>query len=397
METSTNITTNLTSNSSLDNSSTFIYPASPIGPEFFKAYNIYLYLMIVFGVLGNFIVLVVFIRHPPSNSTDWFILFITIYDFISSLLNVPVYATFTNGYWRVYGTTILCRLHMFLSQSLVLSSAFLISGLALDRYLKICRQLTSFSKRRARNVCLLISIVTAFLSTPCFVMYENRAGRCVSIVMDKTLFAYYLMVFLIFIFATAVVVLSYFKVTKAVKISEENVLRHTGHIGHSGHNGHTVDDMTNKALVCCLPSYRKNRVAPSTTATLRSGLFRDTIIAASSIEPSCNSGSVPTVMDKDRLQVPKQPNKSPRVTSTSGHIVEPTSNNSLTPSTILSERKSKDARLISLRTTKISFLHLRAKCVEATQPKTDMTSEDKSTHKEVEPAQIKADYADVKK
>lgn len=189
-------------------------------------YHIFLYVMISLGVPGNLLVLIVFIKHHPSTTTDWFILFITTCDFITSLINVPVYATFMNGLWRYFGNDIICKLHMFISQSLVLSSAFLIGGLALDRYIKVCRPVTLFSKSRARNVCLLISISTTLLSIPCFIMYENRQGLCQPVVMGTGLFIYYMLVFLIFLISTGVVVFSYTKVTKETRESERRMARH---------------------------------------------------------------------------------------------------------------------------------------------------------------------------
>ena len=350
MENTSSIITNLMDNASEEvNNGTIVYPISPIGPEFYDAYNIYLYLMMIFGVVGNTFVLLVFLQNPPSNTTDWFILAITVCDFISSFVNVPVYATFTNGYWRKYGTTFICRFHMFLSQSIVLSSSFLICGLALDRYIKVCKQLPSFTTARARTVCLLISVSTTALSTPCFVIYENRAGRCISIVMDRTLFAYYFLVFLIFIFATFVVVFSYCKVTRAVMESEANIARHTER---------TDIDERNKPRCCrwwCMPSYRNNRVAPSIPTVTRSGLFKDTLFPTS-CDPS--SGHSISERNEDNLQVPKSFNPRRHKFSSSRQSLktfsESTDNQMHSRTTSynhLNQRKSS-----SLRTTKISFL-----------------------------------------
>ncbi|XP_060579453.1 alpha-2Db adrenergic receptor-like [Ruditapes philippinarum] len=327
---------------------TFFYTPSPIGPDFFTAYNIYLYLMITLGVLGNLIVLAVFLCNRPSNTTDWFILAITICDFISSAVNIPVYATFTNGYWRVYGTTLICRLHMFLSQSIVLSSAFLICGLALDRYLKICRRLSSFTTTRARNACFLITASTTLLSIPSYVMYENRAGRCVSIVMNSTLFSYYFFVFMIFVFATIVVVFSYWKVTKAVVFSESNIARHT--MNRNTENGYST-------FCCCFSS--NNRVVPaqSTSNMSRSGLFKDTVV-----NTTCEQSSsiAHTENDKDHLNVtrPKDTtaaNLQGQVTTVSGQFADKTYNKNQH----ISAKTDKQSQLhnsASLRTTKISFL-----------------------------------------
>lgn len=189
-------------------------------------YNTYLYLMIILGVLGNLLVLVVFIKHHPSTTTDWFILFITTCDFITSFINVPVYVSLTNGLWEHFGNNIICKVHMFISQSLVLSSAFLICGLALDRYIKVCKPMASFSKAKALIVCLLISLSTCVLSTPCIVLFEDRQGSCRSVEAEPSLVAYYLLVFLTFVFSTGVVVFSYTHVTRKIRNSERTIASH---------------------------------------------------------------------------------------------------------------------------------------------------------------------------
>ena len=110
---------------------------NPITPDILAAYNAYLYIVIALGIPGNIIVLTVFIYQRTLNTTEWFILFITLYDLLSSMFNVPVYVSFTNGIWKYYGTEFICQFHMFFSQSVVLSSTFLITGLAIDRYWKM--------------------------------------------------------------------------------------------------------------------------------------------------------------------------------------------------------------------------------------------------------------------
>ena len=344
MDNTSIINTNPTDNSSEQvGNMTIPYLLAMIGREFFNVYNIYLYLMIIFGVVGNVIVLLVFLNNRPSTTTDWFILSITVCDFISSFVNVPVYSTFTNGYWNIYGTTLICRLHMFLSQSIVLSSSFLICGLALDRYLTICKHLSSFTTTRARNVCLSITVLTTVLSTPSFVMYENRRGKCEAIIMNKTLFLYYLFVFLIFVFATFVVVFSYCKVTKAVIASETNIARHSGNYELNRRNKHFC-------CCCCFPYKRTNTVAPSTITTSRNELFRGS---------SSSSRNTPTQRENYRLEVPRPKHirtiTHGQVTSVSGQMPELVTEDNQMCNRV-SDSHTRQRKSASLRTTKISFL-----------------------------------------
>ena len=180
-------------------------------------YNCYLYLMIILGLSGNCVVLFVFYKLPPSATADWFIFSITLCDLATSVINVPIYVSFTNGLWKYFGSNVACKLHMTLSQSFVLSSVFLICGLAADRYFKICKPLTSYPVKRARNICVLISMVTFLLSLPCIFMWENKEMHCKLASNGYGVFAYYFFVFLTFAFATSVVVVSYSKVLQKVR------------------------------------------------------------------------------------------------------------------------------------------------------------------------------------
>ena len=102
------------------NSTSISIPSTQIS-GLLMTYNVYLVVSMVLGILGNLLVLVVYIKNGASRNTDWFIIFITVYDFISSTLNVPVYLTFTTGLWRHYGNDVICKVHMLFSQSTVLS------------------------------------------------------------------------------------------------------------------------------------------------------------------------------------------------------------------------------------------------------------------------------------
>lgn len=196
-------------------------------PEIIQAYNIYLYIMITLGVPGNFLVIFIFLKHHPSTTTDWFILGITTCDFVTSLINVPIYVTFTNGIWKLYGNNILCQLHMFVGQSLVFCSSFLVAGLAMDRYLKVCKPtITSFSKTKARNSCFIMNIFTTLLSIPCFVMYQNSNNTCQPVANVVKINIYYIIVLLIFVIAAGIVVFSYVSVAKVIKQSDATMWRH---------------------------------------------------------------------------------------------------------------------------------------------------------------------------
>ena len=192
------------------------------------AYNAYLSCTIAFGVPGNLLVLLVYLKHGPARGTDSFIIFITFYDFITTFINVPVYLTFTTGTWKYYGNDIICKVHMFLSQTVVLSSAFIICGLAIERYHAVCKsKLAKLSK--SRNTCLVISATAAVFSAPCFAFYENKEMHCKTVsqrLLLIMLVIYYTIVLLSFLIVIVTLTYTYFKITATINRSQQSMRKH---------------------------------------------------------------------------------------------------------------------------------------------------------------------------
>lgn len=260
----TTLCVNLTNVTSCHSNSSGSFPRGfTIDKDVLAAYNLFLYLMISLGVPGNFLVIVVFVKHPPSTSTDWFLLFITTFDFISSLVHTPIYVTFTNGVWKLYSSDVICKLHMLFSQAIILSSSFLICGLALDRYFKVCRPNSRLvTKINAKRCCIVISVVMFLLSIPTYTIYENVNGTCKTISMHRGVFAYYFMVFLSFVLATLTFIVAYVNVARTIIGSEKNVRRH-GDVG-----GTRKHDFGWCLCWFCKGSCMYNRVEPSYASSL---------------------------------------------------------------------------------------------------------------------------------
>ncbi|MEW8545655.1 MAG: 7 transmembrane receptor [Candidatus Thiodiazotropha sp.] len=193
-------------------------------------YNIFLTITVALGLPGNFLVLLVYFHTETRTSTDWFIIFITIYDFLSSLLNVPVYLTFTTGLWPRFGNDIICKAHMVISQTVVFSSAFLIGCLALERFHRVCRPTEKQLKDTVtRNICLSVSAAAFIISLPCVVFYDNSLGSCNTAqnkLIRSLLIGYYMIALLTFIAVFAILVFSYCKIGLTIAKSMAKVDRH---------------------------------------------------------------------------------------------------------------------------------------------------------------------------
>lgn len=229
-ETMDNTTVSITDNTTDNINTTFNVGLLTETLDILLAYDAYLCISMVLSFMGNLLVLVVYSKTGTNNSTDWFLIFITIYDFVSSFLNVPVYLTLTTGLWQQFGNDVICKIHRVFSQSTVLSSAILIGGLALERYFKVCRPRTRISKICSRNICIAISTVTFVLSLPVVPFFDNSSGLCKK-VEDAFLlqlhFIYYAAFVLVFLVLFFVVIFSYSSIAYTILRSTANLERHS--------------------------------------------------------------------------------------------------------------------------------------------------------------------------
>ena len=229
------------------------------------AYTIYLSLIIALGVPGNLLVLFVYLKNRAVTSTDWFIIFITFYDLISSSINVPIYLTFITGAWKLYGSDVICKLHMFLSQSVVLSSTFLICGIAFERYCKVCQSSRSkLTPGKSRNICLVVCLISVVFSTPTFAFFRNSHNRCISAnegLLNTLMNIYYTAVFLTFVIAIGILLFSYSKIAKAIFQSELNLRKHL----HTKHENITQSALKEcfRSTFCC----NTNKIYPTLQST----------------------------------------------------------------------------------------------------------------------------------
>ena len=225
------------------------------------AYNVYLSATITFGVPGNILVLLIYLKSGAVTSADWFIIFISIYDLISSLISVPIYLTFSSGTWIYYGNDVICKLHRFISQSAVLSSTFLICGLAIERYYKVCRpKSTTFTSAKSKRTCLAISVIATVFSLPCFILFQNRQMHCGSVtegVLVNVLMAYYTGMLLSYLSAVVILIYTYSRIAVAILKSQLNLLDHKHNLS-GGQLPNRKYQICAFLAICC----RENKIYP---------------------------------------------------------------------------------------------------------------------------------------
>ena len=119
---------------------------------------------------------------------------------------------------------------MTLSQSTAIASAFLIDGLALERYFKVCRPTTTdLSKDGSRNVCISVSVTTFVLSAPCIVFYDDTRGTCYAVRDDTIILiisVYYMVFKIVFIIIIVMLLFCYINIALTVLRSKEKLAKY---------------------------------------------------------------------------------------------------------------------------------------------------------------------------
>jgi hypothetical protein len=227
LENKTNMNTSNQDEDQIGNNTnpSFIYPIIPdIAINMFIAY---LSVVIVIGILGNGLILAMYISHKNKMATDWYFIFVAIFDLAMCVCGVPVQLSFQTKTWYRLGSDAVCRGYYFLTQSLTVSSMLILCLIAVERYIKLCKpSRRSLTAAGARKACTLLCAITAVVSLPAGVIHgTNEVGRCaVKPVYDKGhpfTRAYYLALLVAFIFMFVIVGVSYTFVGMAIFKNEK--------------------------------------------------------------------------------------------------------------------------------------------------------------------------------
>ena len=231
----------------------------------YLAYNIYLSICMILGLsLNSFVILVQF-RSGDKTSSDWFIVFINLYDFLISSLIIPIFLTYSTGLWKLYGNDVICKVHMTLCHFTIFSSAFLIVGLALERYFKVCKPTRfNLSRRFSRNLCIHMSIATFTFSLPSAFIYDNSSGDCelMSTGLIPQIFKfYYLLNTIVFVISFAIVIFSYSNIAVVIMKSKVNIAKYSSVTDNDHAKNKYMHYIT---LLCCEQRNYNTKTSEST-------------------------------------------------------------------------------------------------------------------------------------
>ncbi|KAH3788495.1 hypothetical protein DPMN_166639 [Dreissena polymorpha] len=134
--------------------------------------SVFIGLEIVAGLIGNAIVLYVFLRHYHHCNFRYFVLCIAFNDILSVFTIMPAEIA-TQLYWYIYPLhESFCKIKAFLNAFTISVEAFCLCAVALDRYRKLCAP-HSWQIRpvHAFRICIIILMFSVGLSSPGAVLW----------------------------------------------------------------------------------------------------------------------------------------------------------------------------------------------------------------------------------
>lgn len=128
----------------------------------------------VLGFLGNILVLYVFLLHYHKCNFRYFVLALSVVDFISTLTALPG-EIIVQTHWYMFPSDVLCRIKTFFNMFTVISEALCLMSIAVDRYRKVCQPLAwQIHISTTKFICLANYLFGLFLSLPVLIAAGNR-------------------------------------------------------------------------------------------------------------------------------------------------------------------------------------------------------------------------------
>ncbi|XP_048733489.1 cholecystokinin receptor type A-like [Ostrea edulis] len=189
---------------------------------------VYLATLILFGVPGNLTVLFVYLFKFESSTHRTFIVALAIIDLVGCVVCMPFEIIEMNFQYTFYAVGA-CKFFRFNNTFIALTSIFVIIGLSVDRYRRVCKplktQMTVFTAKIACGIAVLLAILLSWpilflLGTRHVKLPYNVTGYDCS-TDDKYRSTIYPMVhnavlFLIFVFAIVLLMVIYILIARKI-------------------------------------------------------------------------------------------------------------------------------------------------------------------------------------
>ena len=132
----------------------------------------------ILGMPGNILVVLVHIGIKDKCVTDWMIFYLAVCDLLS-LIVLPSFVCQLLGYWSIGFPDILCKLHLWNSNSVSMCSYLFCACTAMERFVKVCLSRDLFTIRQAELIWVPICAVCYGVGILSFLTVGNNPnGHC---------------------------------------------------------------------------------------------------------------------------------------------------------------------------------------------------------------------------
>lgn len=135
---------------------------------------VYTAIMMILGLPGNMIVFYVYFFKWRQSTSRVFILFIAALDMVNCATTLPM-EIFIMRYSVKLDRPFLCKVTRFSTFTMNSASAIILVGIAIDRFIHICRPHSrSFSAKTSMHICIGSIVIATCLTWPSFLLYGTR-------------------------------------------------------------------------------------------------------------------------------------------------------------------------------------------------------------------------------
>ncbi|CAI9715918.1 neuromedin-U receptor 1-like isoform X3 [Octopus vulgaris] len=137
---------------------------------------LYLAFLMIIGIFGNSLVLYVYSYRFKRSSSVYFIISLGIFDLLACVIAIPVEIYDIQHKYTFY-SPIACTLVRYCGSFVQYSSVYLLVGVAIDRYIKICYPLKMISPKKIKWMCVGAAIAGVISSSPTFLLYGIKKEK----------------------------------------------------------------------------------------------------------------------------------------------------------------------------------------------------------------------------
>ncbi|XP_046375916.1 orexin receptor type 2-like [Haliotis rufescens] len=137
---------------------------------------LYIGVLMIVGFIGNAMVVYVFIFKFRRGTQNFLITCLAIFDLISCMIAMPTEIVDVR-YFYMFNSVFACKLLTFVTTFCAMCSVFTLLGIAIDRYIKVCRPLTNQVKVKHVKIWIVVVVFVALgFSWPSLLIYGIRSA-----------------------------------------------------------------------------------------------------------------------------------------------------------------------------------------------------------------------------